>query len=154
MYFPKCWTNPLNQRTEWSAHTPARSPHKLGHTICCTDASTFCLLSRPMKLILFICMFASVFTAWHRLRSLFPSMPSPYSTWYVCVVCEILISCFICRLTSSVNKQDPLLPPSLWHLSASVCVCVGCQTVFSARVGLGEASCSSASCRRVDSEGK
>lgn len=124
--FPLMW-NYSFKAEEWlaGAHTPCS--HKLGHPICCTDASTFCLLSRPMKLILFICMFASVFLAWHRLLSLFPSEPSPYSTWYVCVVCEILISCFICRLTSSVNKQEPLLLRlSLRHLSA--CTGVGCQT--------------------------
>lgn len=131
----------FNLRTNWLVHTPAFSMHKVGHTICCTDASTHCLPSRPMKLILFICMFVSIFSAWHRLVSLFLSMLLPYSIWYVCAVCKILISCFICRLASSVNKQDPLLLLSLQHL----CACA---------LGLGEAPHSSAPCCHVNNERK
>lgn len=48
------------QKPDCCTHQPT-NPHKLGHAICCTDASTFCLLSRPMKLILFICMFCKHF---------------------------------------------------------------------------------------------
>lgn len=67
VYFHSCWNIPLNQGTGLVGTDT--SMQTLGHTICSTDASTFCWLSRPMKLILFICMFVSVDTG------CYPSFP-------------------------------------------------------------------------------
>lgn len=79
--------------------------------VCSSDASTSCRLSQPMKLIPFICVFASIDTG------CYPPSHSPYSICCVCVVRQILISCFICRLTTSVNKQDT--PPFFFFLLLS-----------------------------------
>lgn len=71
---------------DWREHASPYSPNKVGHTDCCRNSSTLCLLSAAMKLILFICMFVSVLTAWHR------SLP-PLFLWACAIQLLVCLHC-------------------------------------------------------------
>lgn len=127
VYFHSCWNIPLNQGTGLiGAHTPA-----LGHTICSTDASTFCWLSRPMKLILFICMFVSVDTGCY---PSFPPCPR-HTVSGMSVLCArySFHASFVASQALLINKT-PFFFASVSLTPLGECVCVGCQTTHHQRL--------------------
>lgn len=119
-----------------------------------TDSS-FCWLSRPMKLILFISMFMSVDTG---CDSSFPPWPRhTVSGMFVLCARYSFHASFVASQAPLINKTPPplfffLLLLSIRRLSVSGLVSAVRQLVINACVGLGEASCSS-HCR-VDREAK
>lgn len=121
-YYPGHFLGPAPAVLVLDARQP--STRAAAAPVCSSDASTSCRLSQPMKLIPFICVFASIDTG------CYPPSHSPYSICCVCVVRQILISCFICRLTTSVNKQDtpPFFFFAPFHRHLCAVACVGCQT--------------------------
>lgn len=99
-----------------------------------------------MKLILFICMFVSADTACY---PSFPPCPR-HTVSGLSVLCarHSFHASFVASKALLINKTlFFFLPLPFWHVSVR-------QLIISARAGLGEASCSSASCCRGDSEGK
>lgn len=111
-------------------HPPLRQSRSI---ISPSDASTSCRLSQPMKLIPFICVFASVDTG------CYPPLPRPPPRRTVSVAS---VSCarysfhasFVASQPRLINKT-PLLFFPLRHLCAGACV--ACQTSRHRRVGEG-----------------
>lgn len=112
-------------------HPPLRQSRSI---ICSSDASTSCRLSQPMKLIPFICVFASVDTGCYPPPS---SPPLPRRTVSVASVSCARYSfhaSFVASQPRLINKT-PLLFFPLRHLCAGAGV--ACQTSRHRRVGEG-----------------